>query len=241
MKIVIADGRRVFAEVLTLLLEKAGHDIVGWATDLDGVLAVTDPEQVDACVIDLDLPGCERADALAGAVARSPRTAFMVLAESVDPERFSAAITAGVSGIALKSDDLVEILRVLQGAVASRTGHRARGNATLSMSARSGRAPRAWRAARIEPGQFLTQREREVLARLVRGESTVIISRAMGVKVSTARSHIDAVLTKLGVHTRIEAVAYAVRAGLVDVARPAVAADIGDLARVLTRLWLPRF
>src|SRR5579875_3295008 len=156
MKIVIADGRRVFAEVLTLLLEKAGHDIVGWATDLDG------------------------------AVARSPRTAFMVLAESVDPERFSAAITAGVSGIALKSDDLVEILRVLQGAVASRTGHRARGNATLSMSARSGRAPRAWRAARIEPGQFLTQREREVLARLVRGESTVIISRAMGVKVSTA-------------------------------------------------------
>jgi len=67
------------------------------------------------------------------------------------------------------------------------------------------------------PSQFLTEREREALGRLVRGESTAGMARAMGVHVSTARTHIDAVLCKLGAHTRLEAVAYAVREGLVDV------------------------
>jgi hypothetical protein len=42
----------------------------------------------------------------------------------------------------------------------------------------------------------------------------------MGVRVSTARSHVDALLTKLGAHSRLEAVAYAVREGLVDVDWP---------------------
>jgi len=50
----------------------------------------------------------------------------------------------------------------------------------------------------------------------VRGESTVAIARAMGVRISTARTHIDGVLCKLGAHSRLEAVAYAVREGLVD-------------------------
>jgi DNA-binding NarL/FixJ family response regulator len=66
------------------------------------------------------------------------------------------------------------------------------------------------------PAQFLTEREWEALGRLVRGQSTAAIAGAMGVAVSTARTHIDAVLSKLGAHSRLEAVAYAVREGLVD-------------------------
>jgi DNA-binding NarL/FixJ family response regulator len=54
------------------------------------------------------------------------------------------------------------------------------------------------------------------IARLVRGEGTTMIASSMGVRVSTARTHVDAVLTKLGVHTRLEAVAHAVREGIVD-------------------------
>ena len=68
------------------------------------------------------------------------------------------------------------------------------------------------------PSQFLTEREWEALGRLVRGESTEVIARAMDVRISTARTHIDAVLCKLGAHSRLEAVAYAVREGLVDAA-----------------------
>jgi DNA-binding NarL/FixJ family response regulator len=124
-----------------------------------------------------------------------------------------------VRGVALKSDDLVEILRVLAGATSGRAASRAHGNAVLSMSVQTGLGLRGRRRQSLEPGQFLTQREREALYLLVCGESTTSIARSMGVQLSTARSHVDAVLTKLGVHTRLEAVAFAVREGLVDVDR----------------------
>jgi DNA-binding NarL/FixJ family response regulator len=64
---------------------------------------------------------------------------------------------------------------------------------------------------------LLTPREREVLARLVHGEGTTSMARSMGVQLSTIRTYIDSVLIKLGVHSRLEAVAYAVREGIIDV------------------------
>src|ERR1022692_3240610 len=219
MRIVIADAHRVFAEVLTSLLKKAGHEIVGCARDLEDAASIIMAEQVDACVLDLGLPSIGQATSIAQAVARAPRTAFVVLAESADSERLASAVAAGVRGVALKSDDLVEILRVLAGATSGRAASRAHGNAVLSMSVQTGLGLRGRRRQSLEPGQFLTQREREALYLLVCGESTTSIARSMGVQLSTARSHVDAVLTKLGVHTRLEAVAFAVREGLVDVDR----------------------
>ncbi|GAA2083989.1 helix-turn-helix transcriptional regulator [Actinomadura alba] len=65
--------------------------------------------------------------------------------------------------------------------------------------------------------RFLTPREREVLTRLTRGESTLALAKAMGVTRSTARTHVQSVLTKLGVHSQREAVIEAARYGLVSV------------------------
>ena len=64
---------------------------------------------------------------------------------------------------------------------------------------------------------LLTPREREVLARLVHGEGTTSMARSMGVQLSTIRTYIDSVLIKLGVHSRLEAVAYAVKEGIIEV------------------------
>jgi two-component system nitrate/nitrite response regulator NarL len=64
---------------------------------------------------------------------------------------------------------------------------------------------------------YLTPREREVLTRLVRGESTTTLARTMQITRSTARSHVQSVLTKLGVHSQREAVIAAARYGLVSV------------------------
>jgi len=148
-----------------------------------------------------------------------------VLAESADAESLASVVSAGVRGVALKSDDFVEILRVLTGATSSRAANRGARGAVLSLAAQTGLGPRNRSRSRSRQGderaQFLTQREREALARLVQGDSTTAIARSMGVRVSTARSHVDAVLTKLGAHSRLEAVAYAVRERLVEVDAPA--------------------
>lgn len=225
MRIVIADAHRVFAEAFTSLLKMAGHNIVGCATELEAAAKIIECEQVDACVMDLGLPASGQSGGIGRVVARAPRTAFVVLAESAESAGLAEAVSAGVRGVALKSDDFVEILRVLTGATSSRAANRGPGSTVLSLSAQTGAVTRSRGRGYHERAQFLTQREREALARLVRGESTTSMARSMGVRVSTARSHVDAVLTKLNTHTRLEAVAYAVREGLVDVDWPA------DLAR----------
>jgi two-component system, NarL family, nitrate/nitrite response regulator NarL len=62
--------------------------------------------------------------------------------------------------------------------------------------------------------RYLTCREREVLVRLVRGEETDAIAARMGIRPATARSHIQNMLGKLGVHSRLEAVVLASRCGI---------------------------
>lgn len=237
MKIVITDEHPVCAEAVRSLLKMAGHEIVACATELDAAAKIIEREQVDACIVGLGLPGAVQVNDLKRVVASAPGTAFVVLADSADPECLASAVTGGARGVALMSDDFVEILRVLTAATSGRAPNRAAGSAVLSMSAQSRLNARGRPGQGQERGQLLTQREHEALARLVRGESTTSIARSMGVRVSTARSHVDAVLTKLNAHSRSQAVARAVREGLVDVDWPANVAEwdsggtcaVGDL------------
>jgi two-component system, NarL family, nitrate/nitrite response regulator NarL len=221
MRIVICDGHRVFADALASLLRSAGHEVAGTALNLDeavGMLAVGHSEPVEACIIDLRQPRSGRRPDIGRVIADCPGTAFVALTGSADPSSLRYAIAAGVRGVALKGDDFGEFLRVLTEAVAGReaaVSSLEAGPVIVSASARAVLKRGDGLAAGLS--QFLTEREREALGRLVRGESTAGMARAMGVRISTARTHIDAVLCKLGAHTRLEAVAYAVREGLVDV------------------------
>jgi two-component system nitrate/nitrite response regulator NarL len=216
LRVVIADAHRVFAAALESLLNRSGHDVVGCVVGLDAAVELTLREQADACILDLGLASNSGTGALSEAMAGSPGTAFVVLADSPDSGGFAATLAAGVHGAALKTDDFVEVLRVLTGA-AARLGRRPAGGVVLSLSAQAAHRPvrRSSRYPALD--HLLTPREREVLARLVYGESTPSMARSMGVRLSTLRTHIDSVLIKLGVHSRLEAVAYAVREGIVEV------------------------
>lgn len=214
MRIVIAATHRVFASALGSLLRRAGHDVVGYAVALDGATGIITREQADACVVDAEMP--TEPGALSLAMAVSAGTAFVVLADTAASEGLSRALSAGVHGAVLKSDDFIEFLRVLTSARA-RAGRRPRDGAVLSLSAMAARRTIGARRRDLLV-HSLTPREREVLARLVRGESTSAMASSMGVRLSTTRTHIDSVLIKLGVHSRLEAIAFAVREGIVDVA-----------------------
>lgn len=216
MRVVIADTQRVFAAALESLLDRSGHDVVGCVADLDAAVELTRREHADACIIDVGLTASSRPGALQAVVADLPRTVFVVLADTPGSDGFAAALAAGVHGAALKTDDFVEVLRVLTGAEA-RLARRSAGGVVLSLSAQVIHRP-ARRSPRYPAlDHLLTPREREVLTRLVYGENTTSMARSMGVRPSTLRTHIDSVLIKLGVHSRLEAVAYAVREGIIEV------------------------
>jgi two-component system, NarL family, nitrate/nitrite response regulator NarL len=214
VRIVIADPHHAFAGALESLLRRSDHKVVGYAVVLDAATEVVAGKRADACVFDADL-ACEPG-AIDKAVAAAPGTAFVVLADSPESAGLDIAIAAGAHGAALKADDFVEVMRVLSGACARAT-RRSPGRAVLSLSAQAAR-----RSKRSGPGylvlaESLTPREREVLARLVRGESTTSMARSMGVRLSTTRTYVDSILIKLGVHSRLEAVAYAVKEGIIAI------------------------
>jgi len=216
LRIVIADAQRIFGGALESLLRRAGHDVVGCVAGLESASYMVVRKRADACVLDADLAASGQPGVLAETMADSPRTAFVVLADSPDSAGLTCTLAAGVHGAALKTDDFVEVLRVLTGA-ATRLARRPGGGAVLSLSVQAAYRP-VRRSARYPAlDHLLTPREREVLARLVHGEGTTSMARSMGVRLSTIRTHIDSVLVKLGVHSRLEAVAYAVREGIVDV------------------------
>jgi two-component system nitrate/nitrite response regulator NarL len=217
MKIVICDGHRVFSDALASLLRGVGHEVVGSVVSLEEAAEICGRAQADACVVDLRPTRTGRRPDIEQAVRSAPGTAFIALSASAAAATLRQAAEAGAGGLALKGDDFGEFLRVVTETVSGEergAGPRPAKQVVLSRSAKA--ALRAGQGVAAGPSQFLTEREWEALGRLVRGESTAGMARAMGVRISTARTHIDAVLSKLGAHTRLEAVAYAVREGLVD-------------------------
>jgi len=214
VRIVICDAHRVFADALATLLRGADHRVVGSALDLGGVARILHRELADVCVTDLRcLPPEHRR--IEQAIDSFSGTAFVAVSTSADPAGLRRAMAAGFRGLSLKDDDFEEVLRVLTTAACGTAPSPGRPEpAILSASARA-----ALRCGGLLGGglaQFLTEREREALVRLVHGESTHDMARGMGVRVCTARTHIDGVMSKLGAHSRLEVIAYAVRERLVD-------------------------
>lgn len=66
----------------------------------------------------------------------------------------------------------------------------------------------------------LTPREREVLALLVQGADGRTAASTLGISLNTVRTHVQSILTKLQVHSRLEAATFAVRHGIVEVPKP---------------------
>jgi DNA-binding NarL/FixJ family response regulator len=209
MRVLICDDHAVFADSLAMVLADAGHRITGVAYSPDDALTVLRNRPVDVCLIDLHFPAGSVLGRLAELRAAAPATSFVVVSGFVDQQIVDAGLRAGVRGFAHKGQQAGEILTLLNRVHAGEqvvdrklTRHRA--------------APRPNSQAH-QVAQYLTPREREVLTRLARGESTVALAKAMGVTRSTARSHVQSVLTKLGVHSQREAVIEAARHGLVSV------------------------
>jgi two-component system nitrate/nitrite response regulator NarL len=153
----------------------------------------------DAVLIDM------RADGALTAVrtlsTQYPRLRVLGYLEGDDPRQVAAAQKAGVTGWVSTADSVDRLMHLLRRPAASTPADR-----------------RAVRPTRTARGRYqLTAREEEVLDRLARGASTDALACSLHVSPATARTHVHNVLAKLGVHTRLEAVAYAIEHQLVDV------------------------
>jgi DNA-binding NarL/FixJ family response regulator len=205
MRLVLCDDNRILCEALAVALEARGHQVLAIATESTAGIAEVDRHRPDACLLDLRFP--EPPDGLGAAREirdRCPETAILVLSCLADPGVQAEAARLGVAGV-LRKDQNVDHIAAALDVIAS--------GGVLSGPAKAPATPPGGRH-RYHPVRDLTSREKEVLRRIVAGQSTTQMTREMGVAASTLRTYVKSMLTKLGAHTRLEAAVLATRENL---------------------------
>jgi DNA-binding NarL/FixJ family response regulator len=201
MKILICDQQLMLAEALSAALDARGYDVLAVTTTFNDIRDAAGDYVPDVCLLglqaghQLDGPGTVRA-----ILQLYPGTKVLVLSEVTTPETVSALIRSGVSGLIHQDLSVAQIAEALDAIEAGRSV--------------------------IDPGpprvpvrdtnrlRELSPREKEILARIVGGQSTKQMSYAMNITVDTVRTYVKNVLTKLGAHSRLQLAALASRDGL---------------------------
>ena len=203
MRLVVCDDNRILCEALASILRARGHSVLAIATSTADSIAAVAANRPDACLLDLRFPDGSGLD-VARAIRRShPDTKIVVLSCVTDPAVMSEAKKIGVVGFLRKDQKPQALAGALEVISAGRVAFDPR--SSRQPNARTGASPRE------DMLRELTPRERQVLQRIVAGQSTGQMAREMKIATSTLRSHIGGMLTKLGAHSRVEAAAIASR------------------------------
>lgn len=200
MKLVLCDDHALLLDALQPALARVGHSVLAVTMSPDSALEAVRTHRPDVLLLDVGFPKDSGLRVIADVVRTSPETKVVILSAGSDPEVVSAAIDAGAAGFIRKDHGIECVVRTLERVAAGEIvvdpdllrAMVARRSAGETHDVR-------WLAS------FLTDREREVLARIGAGETTAEMAAAMGVARSTARTHVQSVLQKLGVHTRLQA------------------------------------
>jgi DNA-binding NarL/FixJ family response regulator len=214
IRVMLADGQSLFREAMRVVLEtQLDFTVVGEAAD--GMQAVSEAERTkpDVALIDVHLPNGDGIRATTMIVERVPGCRILVLCEQEDERILISSLEAGATGFVTKGSpigDLIEATRRVHrgetmippqmlGAILARLIHKKREHNDAIR--RLGR---------------LTRREREVLALLAQGADNAGIAQPLVISPETARTHVQNVLGKLGVHSRLEAAAFVVQNSLLE-------------------------
>ena len=211
VRVMVVDDHTLFRRGLVALL--AGDDrlrVVGDAGDAAEALARAPALAPDVILLDNHLPGATGIDALPGLRDAVPGAKVLMLTVSEDEGDLARALTAGAAGYLLKTaeaDWLVQaILRVVDGESVVSPEMTTKLVAALRHTARAPSPP--------SPLRNLSPREREILRELARGGSNKEIARALDIAETTVKVHVQNVLRKLELPSRVHAALYAVEHGL---------------------------
>jgi DNA-binding NarL/FixJ family response regulator len=206
LRVLIADDHPAFRSGLRLMLEAADDmEVAGEAATGADAVALTEAEDPDAILMDLQMPGLNGIEATRRIVAGGARAGVIVLTMFEDDDSVFAAMRAGARGYLLKGAERDDILRAVRA-----VGH---GEAIFGPAIASrlvdffGSAPR-----RLFPQ--LSDREREVLVLIAAGKSNAQIAEHLVLSLKTVRNHVSNIFNKLQVADRAAAIGKARDAGI---------------------------
>ena len=200
---VVADDHPPVLESVSRYLDSQGFRVVGRAATGDEAVALVEAQRPALALLDLRMPGLAGAAVIRRVVRSTPQTACVAYSGFGDAALLTEVLDAGARGYVLKDAPLDAVVRALQ-TVSGGGMYIDPGLADVLISSSRAR----------DVG--LTTRERDVLRLLADGHSNESIGRELFISPDTARTQLGAAMAKLGVSTRTQAVATALRRELIS-------------------------
>jgi len=207
IRIVVVDDHTLFRRgMIALIGREPGFAVVGEAADgFEGIRTVA-TQRPDVVLLDLNMPGISGVEALQAIRKDAPGTHVVMLTVSEDAEDLLAALRAGAQGYLLKNIDSEFLVASIRRAAEGESVISPEMTGKLVRELRAGAAP--------PPGEALSPREREILLHLAKGASNKEIARILDVAESTVKIHVQHILRKLNLASRVQAAVWAIENGV---------------------------
>jgi DNA-binding NarL/FixJ family response regulator len=207
ISVVLCDDHVVLAQGLSAMLAaEADIAVVGIAGCVAEVVEMVHAHHPDVVLIDYELPDGDGVAATAALKQANPGLQVVMLTSYTDQEVLAAAIEGGCSGFLTKHSGAHSVAEAIRQAAA--------GEAVITTSMLHQLLP-ALRPTARGLGAGLTAREITILELLADGATGQAIAKDLFLSPNTVRNHVQSILNKLGVHSRLQAVAVAVQEGIV--------------------------
>jgi DNA-binding NarL/FixJ family response regulator len=219
-RLLLAGHQALFNEALTALLTAEGeHEVVASCTGAQELVEQARMHRPDLVLVDSQVAGIGREPStIQAALRESPGSKVLVVADDPDTDLVAEAVRAGAVGIVGKAGDARTLVRAARAAL---SGEGVVPRAMLPSVFRR----LADGAAIPDPLDQLSLREREVLTLMSRGLDNARIAGELVISPNTVRTHVQNILGKLGVHSKLEATSYVMRQARSGLAGPAAAAS----------------
>ena len=213
IRILVVDDHTLFRRGLTALLSReAGFQVVGDAADAGEAQRRAQALQPDLILLDNHLPGVNGVDALPALRDAAPKARVLMLTISEDERDLAAALRGGACGYLLKNMEGDALAAAIRRAMRGESVIAEDMTGKLVSAFQAAAAPPA--EASPAPGETLSPREREILRLVARGASNKEIGRELGIAETTVKIHVQHLLRKLELTSRVQAAVYASEHGL---------------------------
>ncbi len=211
IRLLVVDDHTLFRRGLVALLATESDLVVaGEAADAGEATRRARELQPDVILLDNHLPGVTGIAALAGLKEAAPAAKVLMLTVSEDEADLAAALRAGAQGYVLKTIDGDMLAQAIRGTMRGESVVSPEMTGKLVQALRAsarGDAP-AGGAAPDDPLARLSPREREILGHIARGASNKAIARELDIAETTVKIHVQHILRKLGLSSRVQAAVY---------------------------------
>jgi two-component system nitrate/nitrite response regulator NarL len=200
MRLLVCDDHRLLLEALSMALADKGHWVVATALDPDEAVEAAREHHPDVCLLDVKFPSGNGLNAIRRIHAVSADTKVVIFSGTTSAALVADAIAQGAQGFVGKEKPIAVVIEAVE---LANQGYLAIDPLLLQAALR----PSLRGDDPLWVLKFLTEREWQVMRCLIDGLSTQEIADRLGVQWSTARTHVQNLLIKLGVHSRLQAAA----------------------------------